>query len=274
MGPRCVQCRMPPRAWLRSRRRSSRHYYAKERPCRCHVRLNPKSGANADILALRIRAKFKTIATCGGRNCSRHRLRADKVGTARQNTFTRLLRGQRATGSRRISYHPNSGPATTNRCVVSPTRTRRFKLIRKNGRCIVKLSCRRRRVKISRPSMRSRIIGPLMRPSAASSRAAAASSLVATMGPICVASRPGRASTKLVLSSVTKASFKAKFEARIKELVENLPDLAILIEPLLIVRRALREQVVILHRRLLAIVRDDAVCWRLMTTPGVGPWWH
>jgi transposase len=60
-------------------------------------------------------------------------------------------------------------------------------------------------------------------------------------------------------------------EARIKELVENLPDLAILIEPLLIVRRALREQVVILHRHLLAIVRDDAVCRRLMTTPGVGP---
>jgi transposase len=64
---------------------------------------------------------------------------------------------------------------------------------------------------------------------------------------------------------------KAKFEARIKELVENLPDLAGLVEPLLIVRRALREQVVILHRRLLAIVRDDAVCRRLMTTPGVGP---
>ena len=62
-----------------------------------------------------------------------------------------------------------------------------------------------------------------------------------------------------------------KFEARIKELVENLPDLAVLIEPLLIVRRALREQFVILHRRLLAIVRDDEVCRRLMTTPGVGP---
>ena len=27
----------------------------------------------------------------------------------------------------------------------------------------------------------------------------------------------------------------------------------------------------ILHRRLLAIVRDDEVCRRLMTTPGVGP---
>ena len=82
----------------------------------------------------------------------------------------------------------------------------------------------------------------------------------------------------------------AKFEARVKELVENLPDLAVLVEPLLVVRRALREQTVILHRRLLAIVRDDAVrhrppvtlprqehckaiatCRRLMTTPGVGP---
>jgi transposase len=62
-----------------------------------------------------------------------------------------------------------------------------------------------------------------------------------------------------------------KFEARIKELVENLPDLVILVEPLLIVRRVLREQIGILHRRLLAIVRDDDVCRRLMTVPGVGP---
>ncbi len=44
-----------------------------------------------------------------------------------------------------------------------------------------------------------------------------------------------------------------------------------LVEPLLVVRRALREQFVILHRRLLAIVRDDEVCRRLITTPGVGP---
>src|SRR5256885_122031 len=64
---------------------------------------------------------------------------------------------------------------------------------------------------------------------------------------------------------------KVKFEARIKELVENLPDLVVLVEPLLIVRRVLREQIVILHRRLLAIVRDDDVCRRLMTVPGVGP---
>jgi transposase len=62
-----------------------------------------------------------------------------------------------------------------------------------------------------------------------------------------------------------------KFEARIKALVENLPDLAALVEPLLVVRRVLREQIAVLHRRLLAIVRNDEVCRRLMTTPGVGP---
>ena len=62
-----------------------------------------------------------------------------------------------------------------------------------------------------------------------------------------------------------------KFEARIKELVESFPDLAELVEPLLIVRRTLREQIGILHRRLLAIVRNDDVCRRLMTIPGVGP---
>src|SRR5674536_146951 len=64
---------------------------------------------------------------------------------------------------------------------------------------------------------------------------------------------------------------KVKFEGRIKELVENLPDMAVLVESLLIVRRVLREQIGILHRRLLAIVRDDEVCRRLMTVPGVGP---
>ena len=63
----------------------------------------------------------------------------------------------------------------------------------------------------------------------------------------------------------------ARFEARIKELVENLSDLAALIEPLLTVRRVLREQTAVLHRRLLTIVRDDEVCRRLMTVPGVGP---
>src|ERR1700756_2320705 len=63
----------------------------------------------------------------------------------------------------------------------------------------------------------------------------------------------------------------ARFEARIKELVENVADLVVLVEPLLIVRRVLREQIGALHRRVLAVVRDDDVCRRLMTIPGVGP---
>ena len=49
---------------------------------------------------------------------------------------------------------------------------------------------------------------------------------------------------------------KVKFEARIKELVENIPDLAVLVEPLLIVRRVLREQFVIQHRRYTGRTRD------------------
>src|SRR5262249_44180755 len=44
-----------------------------------------------------------------------------------------------------------------------------------------------------------------------------------------------------------------KFEERIRELVENLPDLAVLVEPLLIVRRVVREQLGILQRRVLAV---------------------
>jgi transposase len=64
---------------------------------------------------------------------------------------------------------------------------------------------------------------------------------------------------------------RTKFEARIEELVEDMPDLAVLVEPLLVVRRVLREQIAVLHRRLLALVRDDEVCRRLMTIPGVGP---
>jgi transposase len=62
-----------------------------------------------------------------------------------------------------------------------------------------------------------------------------------------------------------------KFEARILELVANYADLTTIVEALLIARRVLREQLGVLHRQLLAVVRRDAVCRRLMTMPGVGP---
>lgn len=63
----------------------------------------------------------------------------------------------------------------------------------------------------------------------------------------------------------------AKFEARVRELVIDQPDLAAIVESLLIARRALRQQLDVLHRLLLAVVRDDEICRRLMTMPGVGP---
>ena len=62
----------------------------------------------------------------------------------------------------------------------------------------------------------------------------------------------------------------AKFEQRIQELVEGLPDLSEVMELLLEARRRLREQFSRLHRKLLTIVQGDTVCRRLMTIPGVG----
>lgn len=62
-----------------------------------------------------------------------------------------------------------------------------------------------------------------------------------------------------------------KFEERIRELAEGMPDLAEIVEPLLDARRKLRQNFGALHRKLLAIVRDDEVCRRLMSIPGVGP---
>jgi transposase len=61
------------------------------------------------------------------------------------------------------------------------------------------------------------------------------------------------------------------FEQRIRELVEGMPELGELMEVLLDARRKLREQFSKLHRKLLLIVREDEVCRRLMSVPGVGP---
>ena len=51
-----------------------------------------------------------------------------------------------------------------------------------------------------------------------------------------------------------------KFDERIRELVDGRPDLADIMEPLLTARKQLREAFMTLHRKLLAIVRDDVVC--------------
>jgi hypothetical protein len=58
----------------------------------------------------------------------------------------------------------------------------------------------------------------------------------------------------------------ATLETRIQELVAIIPNTAVLLEPLPVVRRAPCEQIVILHRRLLAIVRDNEVRRRARLT--------
>ena len=63
---------------------------------------------------------------------------------------------------------------------------------------------------------------------------------------------------------------KGRFAARVRELVAGQPTLERVVEPMLRAREALRAEFHVLHRAVLAIVREDAVCRRLMTVPGVG----
>jgi transposase len=50
-----------------------------------------------------------------------------------------------------------------------------------------------------------------------------------------------------------------------------MPELVDIMGPLLTSRKQLREAFMTLHRKVLSIVRDNTVCRRLMTIPGVGP---
>jgi transposase len=63
---------------------------------------------------------------------------------------------------------------------------------------------------------------------------------------------------------------KGRFAARVGELVAGHEMLEAVIGAMLRAREGLRAEFARLHRRMLAIVRDDAVCRRLMTAPGVG----
>jgi transposase len=62
----------------------------------------------------------------------------------------------------------------------------------------------------------------------------------------------------------------SRYEARVRELVAGFPRLAAIAEPLLNVRRVMRQQLAVLHKMLLDTVRGDPVCRLLMTAPGVG----
>jgi len=64
---------------------------------------------------------------------------------------------------------------------------------------------------------------------------------------------------------------KGRFAARVRELIAGQAMLERVIEPMLRAREALRTEYHGLHRAVLAIVREDATCRRLMSVPGVGP---
>jgi transposase len=63
---------------------------------------------------------------------------------------------------------------------------------------------------------------------------------------------------------------KGRFAARVRELIAGQTMLERVVEPMLRARDALRAEFHVLHRAVLAIVREDAVCRRLMSVPGVG----
>ncbi|NPD70309.1 IS110 family transposase (plasmid) [Lichenicola cladoniae] len=63
---------------------------------------------------------------------------------------------------------------------------------------------------------------------------------------------------------------RGKLAARLRELVAGHAMLERIVEPMLAAREALWREFVKLHREVLTIVKEDEVCRRLMTVPGVG----
>ena len=72
---------------------------------------------------------------------------------------------------------------------------------------------------------------------------------------------------RLKVGQVTRKTF----EARIRELVTGQATLGRIAEAMLSARATLQAAYEKLHKAVLAFVREDAVCRRLMTVPGVGP---
>ncbi len=63
---------------------------------------------------------------------------------------------------------------------------------------------------------------------------------------------------------------RGKLPARIRELAAGHTMLEKIVEPLLAAREAMWRELAKLHREVLIIVKEDQVCRRLMTVPGVG----
>jgi transposase len=63
---------------------------------------------------------------------------------------------------------------------------------------------------------------------------------------------------------------RGRWDAGVREAVAGHPSLLQILDPLLIARRVLREQLILLDKRVRDAARVDSVCRRLMTAPGVG----
>jgi transposase len=61
------------------------------------------------------------------------------------------------------------------------------------------------------------------------------------------------------------------FATRVREMVGNEPELTAMLEPLLAVLASMIEELARLTKRVLDIVKHEATCRQLMTTPGIGP---
>jgi len=61
------------------------------------------------------------------------------------------------------------------------------------------------------------------------------------------------------------------FAARAKELIEDKPTLAAVVEPLLKAREVIEQQVADLDRKVMRLARSEPQVRRFMTTPGIGP---
>jgi transposase len=61
------------------------------------------------------------------------------------------------------------------------------------------------------------------------------------------------------------------FAGRVREMAGNEPELMAILEPLLAVLASMMEELARLTKRVLDIVKNEATCRRLMTSPGIGP---
>ena len=66
-------------------------------------------------------------------------------------------------------------------------------------------------------------------------------------------------------------TLRAQWDIKVRDAIAGHPALPAILEPLLVARAALRDQVASIDKRVRDTARQDQVCRRLMTMPGVGP---